>query len=362
MKKIAILGTNGIPSKYGGFETLVEYLVIYLSDKYELTVICSSITNPDKLTKYKGCNLEYIPLKANGWQSIFFDIVSIFKSYKDFDKIIILGASGSVIMPFFKRYRSKFIFNFGGLDWQRSKWNLFTRKFLKLSESLGIKYSEHLISDNIGIQEYIQSEYNRDSTLITYGGDQAFKVNPDLSDFEKYQFLRDGYAFSVARIQPDNNIDLLLESFDNNSPFPFVLVGNWASCDYGIKTKEKFKNQPNIILLDAIYEPRELNLLRSNCKVYLHGHSAGGTNPALVEAMNLGLPILAFDCIFNKYTTNFEAEYFSSSVELSQKIESLSDSRIKAIGDKMYLIAKDLYQWENIAKKYSEVIEKIEKE
>jgi len=215
-----------------------------------------------------------------------------------------------------------------------------------------------LISDNIGIQEYIQREYNRDSTLITYGGDQAFKVTADKNDLEKYPFMRKSYAFSVARIQPDNNIDLLLESFDKNSPFPFVLVGNWASCDYGIETKEKFKNQPNVILLDAIYDPRELNLLRSNCRIYLHGHSAGGTNPALVEAMNLGLPIMAYDCIFNKYTTNFEAEYFSTKTELYENLKLLSDCRLKEIGEKMYLIAKDLYQWENIAKKYSEVIEK----
>jgi glycosyltransferase involved in cell wall biosynthesis len=358
MKKVAIIGTNGIPSKYGGFETLVEYLVKYLSSEYELTVFCSSITNPEMLSDYNGCKLEYVPLRANGWQSILFDIVSVFKSYKDFDKIIVLGASGSIIMPFFKRYRSKYIFNFGGLDWERSKWNFFTRKFLKLSESLGIKYSEHLISDNIGIQEYIQREYNRSSTLITYGGDQVFKVIPNLSDFEKYPFLMNGYAFSVARIQPDNNIDLILESFDENSPFPFVLVGNWTSCTYGIETKAKFINQPNIILLDAIYDPRELNLLRSNCKVYFHGHSAGGTNPALTEAMNLGLPIFTYDCIFNKYTTNFEAEYFSSSNELSKKIQSISDKRLEEIGVKMYAIAKELYQWENIAKKYSEVIEK----
>lgn len=356
--KVAIIGTNGIPSKYGGFETLVEYLVKYLSAEYELTVICSSKTNPNKIAEYNGCKLEYIPLRANGWQSIFYDIISVFKSYKYYDKIIVLGASGSIIMPLFKRYRNKYIFNFGGLDWERSKWNFFTRKFLKLSESLGIKYSDHLISDNIGIQEYIQSEYNRDSTLITYGGNQAFKVAANLKDFEKYPFISNSYAFSVARIQPDNNIDLLLESFDKNSLFPFVLVGNWASCKYGIETKAKFSNKPNIILIDAIYDPRELNLLRSNCKVYLHGHSAGGTNPALVEAMNLGLPILAYDCVFNKYTTNFQAEYFSSTINLSDKLETLSDNKLKEIGEKMYLIAKDVYQWEKIAKKYSEVIEK----
>lgn len=355
MKKIAIIGTNGIPSKYGGFETLVEFLIKHLSEKHDITVFCSSKTNPNKISDYKGCKLRYIPFRANGWQSIPYDIMSLIKSYRNFDKVLILGSSGTIVMPLFKKHRDKFIFNFGGLDWKRSKWSFFTRKFLKLSEALGIKHSQYLISDNIGIQEYIQKEYNRGSTLITYGGDQAFKVSTNSADIEKYPFLKNSYAFSVARIQPDNNIDLILESFDEQSPIPFVLVGNWASCSYGIETKAKYVNRPNIILLDAIYDPRELNLLRSNCKVYLHGHSAGGTNPALVEAMNLALPIFAYDCIFNRYTTNFMAQYFTSSIDLSQKIKSISDNDLNRIGENMYALALDNYQWKSIAEKYSEI-------
>jgi len=356
--KVAIIGTNGIPSKYGGFETLVEFLVKHLSEKHNITVFCSSKTNPNKISDYKGCKLRYIPFRANGWQSIPYDIISLLKSYRNFDKVLILGASGTIVMPLFKSHRDKFIFNFGGLDWERSKWNFFTRKFLKLSETSGIKNSAHLISDNIGIQEYIQKEYCRSSILITYGGDQVFKVAMSAADLEKYPFLKNSYAFSVARIQPDNNIDLLLESFDEQSPIPFVLVGNWASCSYGIESKAKYVNRPNIILLDAIYDSRELNLLRSNCKVYLHGHSAGGTNPALVEAMNLSLPIFAYDCIFNKHTTNNKAMYFSSAKDLKKLLSVVSDEDLKYIGDEMYKIAKKEYKWEIIAAKYSEIIDK----
>lgn len=358
MKKVVIIGTNGIPSKYGGFETLVEYLVEYLSDKFEITVFCSSKTNTNKISEYKGCKLKYVPLKANGWQSILYDIVSILKSYREFDKILILGSSGTIIMPFLKKYRQKFVFNFGGLDWDRSKWNYITRKFLKLSESMGIKYSEFLIADNVGIQEYIKNEYNRNSTLISYGGDQVFKVSPSSSDLVKYPFLKSGYAFSLARIQPDNNIDMVLEAFMLKTLLPLVFVGNWQSCNYGIKTKEKYSKYSNIILLDAIYDHRELNLLRSNCSIYLHGHSAGGTNPALVEAMNLALPIFTYDCIFNRYTTNFEAQYFSTSDELSKRILTISENELTEIGKKMYSIGKEFYQWKIIAMKYYEVIDK----
>ena len=356
-KKIAIIGTNGVPSKYGGFETLVEYLVKYLANDYEITVFCSTNLVTEKIDTYEGVKLEYINLDANGWQSIFYDIVSIFKSYKQFDKVLVLGCSGSIIMPFFNGYKSKFIMNLGGLDWKRSKWGLLTRKFLRLSEFMAIKFSGHIISDNQGIKEYILKEYKRDSFLIAYGGDHAIKQSIEQLSIEKYPFLQKEYAFTVARIQPDNNIDMILDSFADDSLYPLVFVGNWSYSTYGKLTKEKYMNNPNIILLDAIYDQNELNILRSNCKIYLHGHSAGGTNPALVEAMNLGLPILAHNSIFNKHTTNFEAVYFSDSKDIFKKINSLSKTDLYSIGERMKSIAKDKYKWEIIGRDYAKVFD-----
>ncbi len=355
--KIAIIGTNGIPSKYGGFETLVEYLVLNLSDQYEITVFCSTKLNKERKPAYKGIKLEYIDLDANGWQSIFYDMVSIYRSYKKYDKVLVLGCSGSLIQPLFKKYKNKFIMNLGGLDWQRSKWNFFTRKYLKLSEEIGVRYSGHIISDNEGIKDYLMTEYGLDSVMIMYGGDQVSKVVPVASDVIKYPFLASPYAFTVARIQPDNNIDILLGAFDESSLMPFVFVGNWNNSKYGKKTREKYSKCPNLILLDAIYDHRELNVLRSNCKVYLHGHSAGGTNPALVEAMNLGLAVVAFNSIFNKYTTNFEALYFSDSAELKSVVNSLTDTELSIVGNKMLCFAKQNYSWKHIAAQYAEVFD-----
>jgi glycosyltransferase involved in cell wall biosynthesis len=229
---------------------------------------------------------------------------------------------------------------------------------LKFSEKLGIKNSKYIVADNIGIKNYIKKTYKKDSELITYGGDQAFKVMPDNLDLKKYPFLNSNYAFSVARIQPDNNIDLLLKSFDSSSKIPFVLVGNWENSAYGIDTKKKYVNKPNLILLDAIYNQKELNLLRSNCEIYLHGHSAGGTNPALVEAMNLGLAVFAFDCEFNKFTTNFKASYFKNSKELIGLINTTSKDYIENNKKSMLSIAKEDYQWKTIASKYSKKFNK----
>ncbi len=356
--KIAVVGTQGVPSRYGGFETLVEYIAENLAQEYEITVFCSGKIYRDRLSNYKGCKLVYINFFANGIESVFYDIVSLIKSRKRFDKVLILGSSGGIAMPFLRKYRNKFILNFGGLDWQRSKWGWFSKRFLKISEALAIRNSKFLISDNIGIQKYILRTYGRESEMIAYGGDQVLNVYANREDYNKYGFLNISYAFSVARIQPDNNIDMILDAFVDGVTMPMVFVGNWENSEYGKRTKEKYKNYSNIILLDAIYDQHELDLLRSNCKVYIHGHSAGGTNPSLVEAMNLCLPVFAFSSGFNENTTENAAKYFSSSWELKNLVLKIKSSELESIGKKMKSIASEKYKWSIVTRGYSKIFEK----
>lgn len=354
--KIAIVGTQGLPNIYGGFETLTDFLVKNLSGDYEITIWCSSTIYKKKLTEYNGANLKYLPFSANGFQSIIYDVVSLILSI-NYDRILVLGASGGIIFPFLFCIKKKLILNFGGLDWQRSKWSQITRNFLKLSEKLAVKNSGVLVADNKGIQSYIKNEYGLDSVLIEYGGDQAFPVEINPLYIKKYPFLNHEYVFSLARIQPDNNIDLILESFNEIDLYPLVFVGNWESSDYGKKLKKKFINHTDIILIDAIYDQTELNLLRSNCSIYIHGHSAGGTNPALVEAMYLGLPILAFSNGFNENTTENEAFYFSDKLQLVNLVKGVSKTRLTEVGAKMKEIAESRYKWSIISLKYKELFD-----
>ena len=256
--KLAIVGTQGLPNQYGGFETLVEYLAKHLSKRFKITVFCSSSVYENKLSELHGCKLIYLPLRANGIQSIVYDIISILKSVKKYDKILILGASGGIILPFLRKYKTKFILNFGGLDWQRSKWGRCTKKFLKLSEKLAVRNSGTLIADNVGIQKYIRHEYKRESLLIEYGGDQVTQEVVDSNDIKKHPFLKQKYALSVARIQPDNNVEIILEVFSQDVSMPVVFIGNWNASSYGNEMRKKYSNRHNIILLDSIYDQKEL--------------------------------------------------------------------------------------------------------
>jgi hypothetical protein len=358
LKKISIIGIQGVPSSYGGFETLVDYILPDLCTNFIVTVYCSSNMKNKDIKIYKGAFLKYIPISANGFQSIFYDIFSIIDSiiYKN-HKILILGSSGCIILPFLLPWKNKFIINIGGLDWKRSKWSYITKKYLKLSELLGIKFSNSIISDNIGISNYIYKEYNRKSFFIPYGSDHVNLIdviNIDNYRF-KYNFIPKKYFLSIARIQSDNNIELILNSFINSN-FTIVFVGNWDTSKYGIHVKMKFKYFKNIILLDAIYNIAELNYLRLNSFAYIHGHSAGGTNPSLLEAMQLGLCIICYSNNFNEYTTFNKSKYFKNSFDLTQIINTLSNNDINLISLNMKTIASKNYLWSEVAFKYKNIL------
>ena len=354
--KISIIGIVGIPARYGGFETLVEYLSKYLNKQYDITVFCSAKNYKHKLSNYNGVKLKYINLNANGVQSIFYDIVSIIYSIKFADTLLILGVSGCIILPFIRLFSKKrIIINIDGLEWKRDKWSKSAKWFLKFSEKLAVKYSDVVIVDNKVIQEYVKKEYRKDSVLITYGADHVKKNMLTKELLSKFTFLKEKYAFKVCRIEPENNIHVILEAFKEFKDINLVIVGNWENSKYGINLKKKYKKEKNIFLLDPIYDEKMLNALRSNCYLYIHGHSAGGTNPSLVEAMYLGLPIFAFGVQYNKETTQYKALYFDNKDELVNLLENIDDDKLQSIAKDMKTVAEKNYTWEKISEKYSKL-------
>lgn len=355
-KKIAIIGTVGLPANYGGFETLTQYLTKNLADKFDITVYCSSKIYKAKASHYNGARLKYVPLNGNGVQSISYDIISIFNALFFADVLLILGVSGCIVLPFVKLISNKtIIVNIDGLEWKRIKWSKPTKWFLKYSEKLAVKYADTVVSDNRVIQQYVKKEYQVDSQLIAYGADHATKEQISHEILVKYPFLSQKYAFKVCRIEPENNIEMILDTFSVYLDLNIVLVGNWQNSNYGRKLKSKYGQFNNIHLFDPIYDQNILNQLRSNCFIYVHGHNAGGTNPSLVEAMYLELPIFAYDVAYNKETTLYKAQYFNDSNQLLDLFKEMTSEALKANANAMYTIAKDAYQWEKITNDYAQL-------
>jgi glycosyltransferase involved in cell wall biosynthesis len=359
-KKIALIGTVGIPASYGGFETLAEHLVDKLGHEMDFTVYCSGKKYPKSQRQqyYKNARLKYLPLNANGIQSILYDTLSIIHALFYADVLIVLGVAGAWILPFVKIFTNKkIIISIDGIEWKRDKWNRFAKCYLFWAESLAIKYSHIDISDNESIQDYTAMRYGSLSRIIEYGADHTLEVKATHEDKLNYSFLRMPYAFKVCRIEPENNVHEVLEAFANLPKHTLVMVGNWNNSAYGMNLRQKYSNHSNIILLDPIYNQRQLDVLRGNAFVYIHGHSAGGTNPSLVEAMYLGLPIIAYGVSYNRTTTENKALYFKSHKDLAQIIVNASLSDLAMVGSQMREIAELRYTWNVITNKYRLLVE-----
>lgn len=357
-KKLSIVGIRGIPNNYGGFETLVEYLAEYLSPDFDVTVYCSAKDMKSTLREYKGAKLEYVNISSHGGQGIIYDSICLLKAARTADRIIFLGFGAGFVIPLLsKKSKNKIILNIGGLDWKRNKWSPFAQKIIKKAELLLVRNCGQIVSDNIGIQQYIFNTYKRESVLIAYGGDQASYRPVTEALAGKYPFLKNKYAFAVTRIQPDNNIAMILEAALQQDALPLVMVGNWDNSLFGINLKKSYAGQSKLILLDAIYDPEILNVLRSNCAIYIHGHSAGGTNPSLVEAMHLSLPVFAFASGYNEYTTENKATYFKNEQELATLMNTFDKMDLKKIGNDLKLIAEQKYKWDSVINAYKQLIQ-----
>jgi len=358
-KSVAIIGTVGVPANYGGFETLAEHLIDQIGDRYNLHVYCSGkkYKKEERKETYKNANLHYVPLDANGVQSIPYDTWSILHSLFFADVLLILGVSGAWLLPFVKLFtKKKIIISIDGIEWKRNKWNMFAKWYLFWAEGLAVKYSHIDISDNEAIQDYTAQRYNTLSRIIEYGADHTIPSNGTARNTE-YPFMAHPYAFKVCRIEPENNVHVVLKAFSEMPEYRLVMVGNWNNSGYGQNLKETFTAFPNITILDPIYNQEKLDLIRSNAVLYIHGHSAGGTNPSLVEAMYLGLPIVTFGVSYNRVTTENKALYFTTEEELKHIIQNTKLNDIRNLGKTMGEVAKRRYTWKLIADKYDGLVQ-----
>ncbi|MBV1925523.1 MAG: DUF1972 domain-containing protein [Rhodobacteraceae bacterium] len=351
--KIAIVGTVGVPGRYGGFETLAENLVRHhkrTGKAVELTVWCSVTAKTDRPQRFENADLRYLRLKANGIQSILYDMVSLLDAVRTrHDRIILLGVSGALSLPLIRLIsKAQIVTNIDGIEWKREKWSALARAFLRASEWAAVRFSHDVIADNQAIADHVRENYDSNCHVIAYGGDHALEHRHNV---DPPAVLPDSYALALCRIEPENNIHMILGAW-SQSDQPLVFVGNWGNSDYGSKLRAQFAAQPNIHLLDPIYDPDLLYALRSRATLYLHGHSAGGTNPSLVEMMHFGMPVLAFDCVFNRNTTENKALYFTTADELAGLLQNQSSDRYRAIGKDMSEIAQQRYTWEKIAESY----------
>jgi len=352
--KIAILGTRGIPNQYGGFEQFAEHLSVGLIHKGHEVFVYNSHNHLYKECTWNGVNIVhcYDPEYLIGTIGQFiYDFNCILNSRKhDFEIILQLGYTSSSIWNFLFKKRSMLVTNMDGLEWKRSKFSTYAQRFLKYAESLAVKYSDYFISDSLGIQQYLEDKYDIKSTYIPYGAELMDEL--DLDIFEKYNIKKYKYDILIARMEPENNIEMILTGYlDSKKERDLVVVGNLTT-KFGKYISEKY-NDSSIKYLGFISGVTELNTLRNYSNVYFHGHSVGGTNPSLLEAMASNSLICAHDNVFNKSILDENGYYFKSSSDVTEIIKNISknekeQNKLNSNRKKI----KTIYSWEKIVNSY----------
>ena len=355
--KIAVIGAVGVPACYGGFETLVENLVNMDTDGL-YSVFCSSKSYKQRPPSFHTAKLHYIPLYANGIQSIFYDSISIIVGiYLGYRHFLILGVSGIWIVPILRliSINCRFVVNIDGVEWKRDKWGWLSSKFLKFCELIAVKFCHVVITDNEAIRKYVLNVYKTESKVIAYGGDHVQFTSP-VDNLNLKSDDKCTKALSICRIEPENNVHIILQTFKQiGAEYKLTFIGNWDNSEYGKELKKEFASTENISLLDPIYSLDKLNYYRSSCDIYIHGHSAGGTNPSLVEMMFYKKEIFAFDCEFNFFTMEGNGTYFRSCEELIALLKYFDKNMRNDSPDSLFRLAQRNYTWNAITKAYKDV-------
>jgi glycosyltransferase involved in cell wall biosynthesis len=356
--KLAILGSRGIPNAYGGFEEFAEHLSVGLVERgLEVWVYCSH-THPYQEPDYHGVHLIHCkdPEERIGATGQFiYDLNCILDSRRrGFAVVLQLGyTSGSIWHRFLPR-KGRVITNMDGLEWRRSKYSAPVRRFLKYAERLAVRHSHALVADSEAIAAYLLETYGAHSTFIPYGAEIPESPDPQL--LGKLDLEPGNYYLLIARMQPDNHVEEAIKGvLMAKTTLPLVVVGSTANT-HGRYLQTRY-NDPQIRFIGGIFDRELLNALRHHCKLYFHGHSAGGTNPSLLEAMAASAPICAHDNPFNRAVLGDDAVYFVSCDDVDERINDHHDPdwTSKTIKTNLQKI-KTYYTWEGIINQYLRLI------
>ena len=321
--KIGIMGTRGIPNRYGGFEQFAETLSEGLVKKGHEVFVYNSSLHEYKESNYQGVQIIHCPDKEDRlgtFGQFIYDRNCLKDSQtRDFEVLLHLGYTSDSV--FHRRWPKNFlhVVNMDGLEWRRAKYSWFTKQFLKKAEALAARHADILVADNPAIKTYLENKYRKEAVHIPYP--VTVFNEPDQAVPGRFGLDPSGYFLAVARMEPENNLEMIIDGYlCSGNQKPLVLIGN-ANNSYGKWLKSKYEST-QIKFPGAIYEKGLLNNLRHFSAVYFHGHSVGGTNPSLLEAMACGCRIAAHGNEFNRAVLKEKGEFFTSVDEVVGIIEA----------------------------------------
>lgn len=380
MKNVIIIGSRGYNFNYGGWETFVTNFANYNNKKYNLYVPYLILNKEDYKGDYvvNNVNVHDIKTPKIGFAVMFqFTISSIRYYLKKIKKekmknttVILLGCKVGPLMtlwyPKFKKLGVKVIINPDGLEWKREKWAWWIKLCFKISERCHVKYSDHVVCDSKDIKNYIDTKYqkyHKSSSFIAYGTNDLIKEKKDIEFTKKFNIKDENYYLIVGRFVPENNFKMIIEGFmKSKTKKDLVIVSN---IDTNMKFYNKleselhFSKDSRIKFVGSVYNQEALKYLRCHAYAYIHGHSAGGTNPSLLEALNSTNLNILYDVIYNREVGEASCLYFANFMELCDilnKVDTIKDSEYNKYGKKAKERIKNNYTWDIVSEKYKEIL------
>lgn len=352
--KIGILGTRGIPNQYGGFEQVAEHLSLGLMRKGHEVMVYNSHKHPYQQKEWNGVPIihcfdpEYLLGTAG---QFIYDFNCVLDARKrNFDILLMLGYTSSSVWKKIFPKKSIIISNMDGLEWNRAKYSKPVKRFLKYAEKLAVSGSDYHVADSPVIKTYLDEKYKINSKYIAYGADISDAVG--MNGLTEYGLSKNHYFLLMARMEPENNIEMILDGFHmSKSQKKFIVIGNTGNA-FGTHLVNKYKADTRIVFLGAIFDQCKLTGIVKYSSVYFHGHSVGGTNPSLLEAMADGGFIAAHSNAFNKSILRQNALYFNDANEVCSIIDQHHKLYNEQFIQNNYERIRLDYTWEKIIGQY----------
>jgi glycosyltransferase involved in cell wall biosynthesis len=357
MAIVYIAGTRGIPNRYGGFERLVEVLAPNLVERgHDVTVFCESSTEQE-CDLWRGVRRCHVVSRARGpLRTLQYDFSSVLQIPRH-SVVLLFGYGTALFQLRLRALRIPHAVNMDGIEWQRAKWGPFARVWLRLNEYIAAKASDVLISDHPEIQKILARRLGVDSRMIAYGAYQGPRSEVQ-GGHPAEHYLGRPFFLVIARPEPENQVHVVLEAYRaSKSAIPLLIIGDFDSTTYGRTLKAQ---NPGVDFAGPVYDAAVLDRLRSGSTLYLHGHSVGGTNPSLIEAMAAGAPIAAHDNVFNRWVAGDSAIYFTDSADLSGHLANPPAEPLRSELSRAAVAASATrFNWDHVLDAYAGLVEDL---
>lgn len=388
-KNIFILGARGYTQNYGGWETFVKNLLDNWKDKscqfYVYEVSKDKENKKEIIHNGVKCLPLYVPSIGNA-SMILFDAKALLAARKYIKKnklgnavIYSLGSRVGllyfILRPWLKSAGITILENPAGLEWKRDKWNYVVKQYCKLSAYAMAKASDYLVCDSMGIKAYYEKVFKKgrpNKLFIPYGTYEAPALEKQMPNevveyFNKHEMKANEYFLMLGRFVPENNYELVIRGFmQSKTKKDLIIICNVEENKFfqELKVKTGFEKDKRIKFVGAMYDKEILNKVRQSAHAYIHGHSVGGTNPGLLEAMSATDVSILYNCVFNKEVGEDAALYFNDEVSLAQlldRCENFTDEEKKLLGDKAKERMLKEYSWDKIVSQYEKLFNSINK-